>query len=134
VQLRIRRYRHIATKATAIWLDFGVCESVIAMRRNDGGKVALVTISPGKDGVAFVVAEDHNKHALVLCDAQYEYASAKAGSGGTAACGGRSPRRGQALDSESSMDRRVRVRVERRAAAIRLASMLRLRAVAASGP
>ena len=53
--------------------DFGEWRSAVASRKNDDGTVSFVTIVPGMDGFAFVIAEHDGKRRLVLRDAQHEY-------------------------------------------------------------
>jgi hypothetical protein len=54
--------------------DFGEWKSVIASRKNDDGTISFVTIDPTLIGFEFVVAERDGKRALVIRDAQHEYA------------------------------------------------------------
>ena len=53
--------------------DFGEWRSAMASRKNDDGTISFVTIAPGMDGFAFVIAEHDGKRRLVLRDAQHEY-------------------------------------------------------------
>jgi CubicO group peptidase (beta-lactamase class C family) len=53
--------------------DFGEWRSAMASRQNDDGTVSFVTIAPGMDGFAFVIAEHDGKRRLLLRDAQHEY-------------------------------------------------------------
>lgn len=54
--------------------DFGEWHSAVATRRNDDGTVSFWTIDPGTFGFELVRAERAGKKALVLRDAQHEYA------------------------------------------------------------
>ena len=54
--------------------DFGEWRSSVATRRNDDGTISLWTIDPGTFGFEFVRAERTGKKALILRDAQHEYA------------------------------------------------------------
>lgn len=58
----------------ATWFDFGAWKSEVASRRNDDGSLSFVTVSPGLNGFEFVVADKAGQRALVLRDAQHEYA------------------------------------------------------------
>jgi CubicO group peptidase (beta-lactamase class C family) len=53
--------------------DFGAWQSEIASRRNDDGSLSFVTISPGEDGLDFVVTNDDKGRGLVIRDGQHEY-------------------------------------------------------------
>jgi CubicO group peptidase (beta-lactamase class C family) len=54
--------------------DFGEWKSVIASRKNDDGTISFITIDPTLIGFEFVVSEREGKRALVIRDAQHEYA------------------------------------------------------------
>jgi CubicO group peptidase (beta-lactamase class C family) len=54
--------------------EFGKWYSAVASRRNDDGTTSFVTIDPTVDGFNFVVADRDGKKALVIRDAQHEYA------------------------------------------------------------
>jgi len=54
--------------------DFGEWRSAVASRKNDDGTNSLVTIDPGVSDFPFVVTEHDGKRALILRDAQHEYA------------------------------------------------------------
>jgi len=53
--------------------NFGAWHSDVASRKNDDGTISFVTISPGADGLEFVVAGDAGNRKLVLRDDQHEY-------------------------------------------------------------
>ena len=69
----------VSRRNGATWFDFGGWKSEMASRRNDDGSTSFVTISPGEDGFEFVVAEHEGARALVLRDAQHEYAFRESG-------------------------------------------------------
>jgi CubicO group peptidase (beta-lactamase class C family) len=54
--------------------DIGEWKSAVATRKNDDGTISMVTIDPGVDGFAFVVAEKDGAKELILRDRQHEYA------------------------------------------------------------
>jgi CubicO group peptidase (beta-lactamase class C family) len=54
--------------------DFGSWRSAVASRENDDGTTSLISISPTVGGFNFVVGERDGKRALVILDAQHEYA------------------------------------------------------------
>jgi CubicO group peptidase (beta-lactamase class C family) len=58
-------------KATVF--NFGAWHSEVASRHNDDGSMSFVTISPGADGLEFVVAGKPDQPKLVLRDGQHEY-------------------------------------------------------------
>ncbi|WP_243048147.1 serine hydrolase domain-containing protein [Dyella sp. RRB7] len=58
-------------KATVF--NFGAWRSDVASRKNGDGSISFVTISPGADGLEFVVAGTADKRKLVLRDGQHEY-------------------------------------------------------------
>jgi CubicO group peptidase (beta-lactamase class C family) len=53
--------------------DFGAWQSEVASRKNDDGSLSFETISPGEEGIEFVVANDDKGQGLVLRDGQHEY-------------------------------------------------------------
>jgi CubicO group peptidase (beta-lactamase class C family) len=53
--------------------DFGAWRSEVASRKNDDGSLSFVTISPGEDGLDFVVANGDKGPGLVIRDGQHEY-------------------------------------------------------------
>ena len=55
------------------WFDFGEARSRVATRKNDDGTMSIVTITPGIQGVAFVIADKEGKRRLIIRDAQHEY-------------------------------------------------------------
>lgn len=54
--------------------DFGTWSSAVASRKNDDGTTSFITIDPTVDGFTFVVGDREGKRALVIRDAQHEYA------------------------------------------------------------
>jgi CubicO group peptidase (beta-lactamase class C family) len=54
--------------------DFGNWYSSVASRKNDDGTTSFITIDPTIDGFNFVVGEREGKRALIIRDAQHEYA------------------------------------------------------------
>jgi CubicO group peptidase (beta-lactamase class C family) len=54
--------------------DFGKWHSAVASRRNDDGTVSFISIDPTIDGFNFVAGERDGKKALIIRDAQHEYA------------------------------------------------------------
>jgi CubicO group peptidase (beta-lactamase class C family) len=54
--------------------DFGKWRSAVASRRNDDGTISFISIDPTVDGFNFVVGERDGKRALIVRDAQHEYA------------------------------------------------------------
>jgi CubicO group peptidase (beta-lactamase class C family) len=54
--------------------DFGKWHSSVASRKNDDGTTSFVSIDPTVDGFNFVVGERDGKRALIIRDAQHEYA------------------------------------------------------------
>ena len=54
--------------------DFGTWRSSVASRKNDDGTVSFIAIDPGVPGFNFVVGERDGKRALIVRDAQHEYA------------------------------------------------------------
>jgi CubicO group peptidase (beta-lactamase class C family) len=58
--------------------DFGAWQSEVASRKNDDGSLSFVTISPGEEGLDFVVTNNDKGQGLVLRDGQHEYRYAEA--------------------------------------------------------
>jgi CubicO group peptidase (beta-lactamase class C family) len=54
--------------------DFGKWYSSVASRKNDDGTTSFITIDPTVDGFDFVLGEQEGKRALLIRDAQHEYA------------------------------------------------------------
>jgi CubicO group peptidase (beta-lactamase class C family) len=54
--------------------DFGKWRSSVASRKNDDGTMSFISIDPTVDGFNFVVGERDGKRALIIRDAQHEYA------------------------------------------------------------
>jgi CubicO group peptidase (beta-lactamase class C family) len=54
--------------------DFGNWRSAVASRRNDDGTTSFISIEPTIRGFNFVVGEREGKRALIVRDAQHEYA------------------------------------------------------------
>jgi CubicO group peptidase (beta-lactamase class C family) len=61
--------------------DFGSWHSAVASRRNDDGTISFIAIDPTVDGFNFVVGERGGKKALIIRDAQHEYAFVEAAPG-----------------------------------------------------
>ena len=55
------------------WFDFGEWKSKVASRKNQDGTTSFVTISPGMDGLEFVVGGSGDARTLMFRDAQHEY-------------------------------------------------------------
>jgi CubicO group peptidase (beta-lactamase class C family) len=66
--LRVRR------EDGATIFEFGKWHSAVASRRNDDGTISFVTIDPSVSGIDFVVGAQDGKRALIVRDAQHEYA------------------------------------------------------------
>lgn len=64
----------VRNKADAVIFDFGEWHSAVASRKNDDGTVSFITIDPAVDGFTFVAREREAKRALIIRDAQHEYA------------------------------------------------------------
>jgi len=60
--------------------DFGNWRSAVASRRNDDGTMSFISIDPTIGGFNFVVGERDGKRALIVRDAQHEYAFVEAAS------------------------------------------------------
>lgn len=58
---------------------FGGWKSAMATRKNDDGTTSMVTISPGANGIGFVVGTRDGKRVLVVRDMQHEYVFTEAG-------------------------------------------------------
>jgi CubicO group peptidase (beta-lactamase class C family) len=54
--------------------DFGKWHSAVASRKNDDGTTSFISIDPTVNGFNFVVGERDGKKALIIRDAQHEYA------------------------------------------------------------
>jgi CubicO group peptidase (beta-lactamase class C family) len=54
--------------------DFGNWRSAVASRRNDDGTTSFISIDPTISGFNFVVGQRDGKRALIVRDAQHEYA------------------------------------------------------------
>lgn len=67
-ELRVRRQDGATVFDLAKW------SSAVATRRNDDGTLSFITIDPSVDGFNFVVGEREGKRALIIRDAQHEYA------------------------------------------------------------
>jgi hypothetical protein len=65
---------HVRTQDGATIFDFGKWYSAVASRRNDDGTMSFISIDPTVDGFTFVVGERDGKRALIIRDAQHEYA------------------------------------------------------------
>jgi CubicO group peptidase (beta-lactamase class C family) len=64
----------VRTQDGATIFDFGAWQSSIASRRNDDGTMSFILIDPGVPGFNFVAGERDGKRALIVRDAQHEYA------------------------------------------------------------
>jgi hypothetical protein len=64
----------VRTEGGATIFDFGKWHSAVASRKNDDGTISFISIDPAIDGFNFVVAERDGKRALIIRDAQHEYA------------------------------------------------------------
>ena len=60
--------------------DFGNWRSAVASRRNDDGTTSFISIDPTVSGFNFVVGERDGKRALIVREAQHEYAFIEAAS------------------------------------------------------
>jgi CubicO group peptidase (beta-lactamase class C family) len=77
---------NVKKEGTGVVFDVGEWKSTVASRKNDDGTTSFITIDPTIDGFTFVVSERGGKRALVLRDAQHEYAfleEAGKGAGGS---------------------------------------------------
>jgi hypothetical protein len=59
--------------------DFGKWYSSVASRKNDDGTTSFILIDPTINGFNFVAGEHDGKRALIIRDAQHEYAFVEAG-------------------------------------------------------
>jgi CubicO group peptidase (beta-lactamase class C family) len=64
----------VRTEDGATIFDFGNWRSAVASRRNDDGTTSFISIDPTIRGFNFVVGEREGKRALIVRDAQHEYA------------------------------------------------------------
>ena len=64
----------VRTQDGATLFDFGNWRSAVASRRNDDGTTSFISIDPTISGVNYVVGERDGKRALIVRDAQHEYA------------------------------------------------------------
>ena len=55
------------------WFDFGEWKSKVASRKNQDGTTSFATITPGMDGLEFVVGGSGDARTLMFRDAQHEY-------------------------------------------------------------
>jgi CubicO group peptidase (beta-lactamase class C family) len=65
---------HVRAQDGATVFDFGNWRSAVASRRNDDGTTSFISIDPTIGGFNFVVSERDGKRALIVRDAQHEYA------------------------------------------------------------
>jgi hypothetical protein len=65
---------HVRVEDGATIFDFGKWHSAVASRKNDDGTISFISIDPTVDGFNFVVGERDGKRALIVRDAQHEYA------------------------------------------------------------
>jgi CubicO group peptidase (beta-lactamase class C family) len=56
------------------FFDFGGWHSAVASRKNDDGTTSFISIDPTVNGFNFVVGERVGRRALIIRDAQHEYA------------------------------------------------------------
>jgi CubicO group peptidase (beta-lactamase class C family) len=64
----------VAKTKDRLVFDVGEWKSAVASRKNDDGSTSFITIDPMLDGFEFVVADRDGKRALIVRDAQHEYA------------------------------------------------------------
>ena len=64
----------VRVEGGATIFDFGKWHSSVASRKNDDGTTSFISIDPTVDGFIFVVGEREGKRALIIRDAQHEYA------------------------------------------------------------
>jgi CubicO group peptidase (beta-lactamase class C family) len=65
---------HVRAESGATIFDLGKWRSAVASRRNDDGTTSFATIAPTVNGFNFVAGERDGKRALIVRDAQHEYA------------------------------------------------------------
>jgi CubicO group peptidase (beta-lactamase class C family) len=70
----------VRTENGATIFDFGKWQSVVASRKNDDGTISFVTVDSSVGGYNFVVGQRDGKRALIIRDAQHEYAFVDAAS------------------------------------------------------
>ena len=68
------RSLRVRTQDGVTIFDFGAWQSSTASRRNDDGTMSFILIDPGVPGFNFVAGERDGKRALIVRDAQHEYA------------------------------------------------------------
>jgi CubicO group peptidase (beta-lactamase class C family) len=68
----------VETKDGTTTFDFGAWRSVVGSRRNRDKTTSFVTIDPAANGWQFVVDERNGERALIVRDAQHEYAFVEA--------------------------------------------------------
>lgn len=64
----------VARADTTTSFDFGEWKSEMATRKNLDGTTSFITITPGARGFEFLAGSQDGKRALILRDAQHEYA------------------------------------------------------------
>ena len=64
----------VRTQDDATVFDFGNWHTAVASRKNDDGTTSFISIDATIDGFNFVVGEREGKRALIIRDAQHEYA------------------------------------------------------------
>lgn len=64
----------VRMKDGATIFDFGKWHTSVASRKNDDGTASFISIDPTINGFNFVVGERDGKRALIVRDAQHEYA------------------------------------------------------------
>jgi len=63
----------VTTQVSSCILHFGGWQSAVATRKNDDGTTSIVTITPGGDGIPFIIGTQGGKRTLVVRDMQHEY-------------------------------------------------------------
>jgi len=64
----------VRAQSGATIFDFGTWHSAVASRKNDDGTISFVSIDPTVDDFDFVVGARDGKRALIIREAQHEYA------------------------------------------------------------
>jgi CubicO group peptidase (beta-lactamase class C family) len=64
----------VRSEDSATIFEFGKWHSSVASRKNDDGTTSFISIDPTVGGFTFVVGERDGKRALIIRDAQHEYA------------------------------------------------------------